>query len=118
MQLFNGSETTNWNAVVFYAWITWLVAYFDRDWGLYLYFPLWILLSNFSEILNVNVKPVIALVEYLTSEEAGQPLGKSFAWPVGKIVNCSAGAKKTTGFAHANGNSQVKMNGVNGKKTV
>lgn len=54
----------------------------------------------------------IALVEYLTSGEAGQPLGRSFAWPVGKIVNCSAGAEKVNGFVHANGNGKVKMNGV------
>lgn len=37
-------------------------------------------------------KKVIALVEYLTSEEAGQELGKSFAWPVGLIL---AGRKST-----------------------
>jgi len=72
---------------------------------------------------------VIALVEYLTSEEAGQPLGNSFAWPVGSIVNCHAGkAEKLNGSngsvkanGHGNGvvkgygNGEVKMNGVNGK---
>jgi hypothetical protein len=30
---------------------------------------------------------VIALVEYLTSEEVGQPLGSRFAWPLGYILN-------------------------------
>ncbi|KAL3424080.1 alkaline phytoceramidase [Phlyctema vagabunda] len=39
----------------------------------------------------------IALVEYLTSEEAGQPLGKRFAWPINGIVNGSAGAEGATG---------------------
>ena len=80
----------------------------------------------------------IALVEYLTSEEAGQPLGKNFAWPVGKLVNCSAGTKQgidgaatnavkengyanghlngfanghTNGHANGYGNGEAKMNG-------
>jgi len=65
---------------------------------------------------------VIALVEYLTSEEAGQPLGKSFAWPVGRIVNCSAGTKEkmngSNGHAMENGNGAVKMNGINEKKVL
>jgi len=64
---------------------------------------------------------VIALVEYLTSEEAGQPLGSRFAWPVGLIVNGHAG-KKVNGGAklnghgngNANANGEVKLNGVNG----
>lgn len=34
----------------------------------------------------------MALVEYLTSDEAGQPLGGRFAWPVPWIVNGSAGS--------------------------
>ena len=74
---------------------------------------------------------VIALVEYLTSEEAGQPLGKNFAWPVAQIVNCSAGSKpaanrkalnggpKENGNGHVvNGHANVYANGVkvNGKK--
>ncbi|KAH6714718.1 ceramidase [Leptodontidium sp. MPI-SDFR-AT-0119] len=33
----------------------------------------------------------IALVEYLTSDEAGQPLGSKFAWPVNLIVDGRAG---------------------------
>ncbi|CAL3967690.1 hypothetical protein PZA11_003926 [Diplocarpon coronariae] len=35
----------------------------------------------------------IALVEYLTSEDAGEPLGSRFAWPVNVLVNCQAGSK-------------------------
>lgn len=64
----------------------------------------------------------IALVEYLTSEEAGQPLGNRFAWPIGYIVKGSAGTK-TSGTAingkvtESNG-SVVTMNGANGKKTL
>jgi hypothetical protein len=119
MQLFNSSETTDWDAVVVLAGVAWLVAYFDGDWGLYLHVnSLYFRSQLFSETLIANRTIVIALVEYLTSEEAGQPLGKSFAWPVGKIVNCSAGAEKTSGFAHANGNGAAKMNGANGKKTA
>ena len=56
----------------------------------------------------------IALVEYLTSEEAGEPLGKSFAWPVGAVVNCSAGTTTTAttnGEAKANGHGHGKING-------
>ena len=65
----------------------------------------------------------IALVEYLTSEDAGQPLGRRFAWPVGAIVNCHAGAEKekanrlpkvngsASGKASGNANGMVKMNG-------
>lgn len=30
-------------------------------------------------------------MEYLTSSEAGQPLGSRFAWPVGRIINGCAG---------------------------
>ncbi|PBP19980.1 hypothetical protein BUE80_DR009213 [Diplocarpon rosae] len=46
---------------------------------------------------------VIALVEYLTSEDAGQPLGSRFAWPVNVLVNCQAGSKQQT---------NVETNGV------
>ncbi|KAI9641847.1 hypothetical protein NHQ30_009714 [Ciborinia camelliae] len=43
----------------------------------------------------------IALVEYLTSEEAGQALGPSFAWPVGLIL---AGTKSdASDYGNANG---------------
>jgi dihydroceramidase len=75
-------------------------------------------------------------VEYLTSEEAGQPLGKNFAWPVGKLVNCSAGSVpvingvapnggvKENGNGHVNGYAYEHVNGhvngeakTNGKKT-
>ncbi|KAG0652352.1 Alkaline ceramidase YDC1 [Hyphodiscus hymeniophilus] len=58
----------------------------------------------------------IALVEYLTSEEAGQPLGNNFAWPVAKIVNCSAGSKPATNGAAVNNAVKEHGNGhvVNG----
>jgi len=59
----------------------------------------------------------IALVEYLTSEEAGQPLGKSFAWPVGKIVNCHAGVQANGNSLKMNGNGATYITG-NGKKTM
>lgn len=45
---------------------------------------------------------VIALVEYLTSDEAGQALGNRFAWPVGKVINTSIDKALTTN-GHANG---------------
>lgn len=78
----------------------------------------------------------IALVEYLTSEEAGMPLGRRFAWPVNSIVNGSAGKKaemngngkvngfangQTNGYANGHVNGAAKMNGANGsggKKTL
>ncbi len=51
---------------------------------------------------------VIALVEYLTSEDAGNPLGGRFAWPVDVLVNGQAGKKieqngRANGTAHSNG---------------
>ncbi|PVH85176.1 alkaline phytoceramidase [Cadophora sp. DSE1049] len=55
----------------------------------------------------------IALVEYLTSEEAGQPLGGRFAWPVNLIIDGKAGDTKL-----ANGNSndgsrgEMRVNGL------
>lgn len=62
----------------------------------------------------------IALVEYLTSEEAGRPLGRGFAWPVGGIVDCGAGEEGGNGHVGGSGkpNGDVRMNGVNGKKTL
>jgi len=68
----------------------------------------------------------IALVEYLTSEDAGKPLGGRFAWPVGMLVNGHAGKKVeqngyANGGAHSNGHAKphgvVKANG-NGQKTL
>jgi len=59
----------------------------------------------------------IALVEYLTSEDAGQPLGGRFAWPVGLIVNCHVKGKekddKTKGVPER---PLAGAGGVNGKK--
>lgn len=49
---------------------------------------------NTSKSTNHITPPkVIALVEYLTSEEAGQALGSSFAWPVGLILGGRDGTK-------------------------
>jgi dihydroceramidase len=57
----------------------------------------------------------IALVEYLTSEDAGKPLGGRFAFPVAWLVDGEAGREKVeaNGFAKANG--AVKVNRSNGK---
>ena len=52
----------------------------------------------------------IALVEYLTSEDAGEPLGKSFAWPVGAIVNCSAGTLELNGVVKPSATEPAKIN--------
>lgn len=83
----------------------------------------------------------IALVEYLTGEEAGKPLGRRFAWPVNGIVDGDAGKEekdsvglngKANGAAngrtngHANGhatgkaklNGMAKSNGKVGKKDL
>ena len=66
---------------------------------------------------------VIALVEYLTSEEAGQPLGRRFAWPVNMIVNGQAGGKaalangKSSSNGHVNGTAKANGNG-NAKKEL
>ncbi|TVY41881.1 Alkaline ceramidase [Lachnellula occidentalis] len=59
----------------------------------------WVLISVF-----------IALVEYLTSAEAGQSLSARFAWPVGYIVTGKSGAK-ANGNGHANGNGRANGNG-------
>ena len=60
----------------------------------------------------------IALVEYLTSEDAGKPLGGRFALPVAWIVDGRAGEKEGNGSVYTNGNAKangfVKANGVNG----
>ena len=53
----------------------------------------------------------IALVEYLTSDDAGKPLSGRFAWPVGLIVT-----KTAVAGSYRNG-SAVKAKEMNGKKT-
>ncbi|CAG8983185.1 hypothetical protein HYALB_00004012 [Hymenoscyphus albidus] len=74
----------------------------------------------------------IALVEYLTSEEAGQPLGTRFAWPVGSIIAGRGSETKENGneslehvngsgnsienLKHTNGNTNGVVDG-NGKST-
>lgn len=60
-------------------------------------------------VLMLNI--VIALVEYLTSEEAGQPLGQNFAWPVVRIVNCSAGSAPVVNGVALNGGVKKTLNG-------
>jgi dihydroceramidase len=53
----------------------------------------------------------IALVEYLTSDDAGKPLSGRFAWPVGLIV-----ASKGVEGSYRNG-SAVRTKEMNGKKS-
>ena len=52
----------------------------------------------------------IALVEYLTSDDAGKPLSGRFAWPVGLIVTSTA-----LTASYSNGNA-IKGKEMNGKK--
>lgn len=54
----------------------------------------------------------IALVEYLTSEDAGKPLGGRFAFPAAWIVDGEAGKAEGSGQAYSNG--MAKANGLNG----
>jgi dihydroceramidase len=54
----------------------------------------------------------IALVEYLTSEDAGKPLGGRFAFPAAWIVDGEAG--KAEGNGHAYSNGKAKANVLNG----
>ncbi|PQE32858.1 alkaline phytoceramidase protein [Rutstroemia sp. NJR-2017a WRK4] len=55
----------------------------------------------------------IALVEYLTSEEAGQQLGPHFAWPVGVILDGWGGGKtrggKMNGYAEGKGDGKKEL---------
>lgn len=53
-------------------------------------------------------------MEYLTSEEAGQPLGGRFAWPVGLLVNEKAGLKGINGALKINGNGHSNGKAMNG----
>lgn len=52
----------------------------------------------------------IALVEYLTSEEAGQEIGPSFAFPVGILIEGKL-AKNAAANGHANGHTNGHTNG-------
>jgi len=56
---------------------------------------------------GVGAYVFIALVEYLTSEEAGEPLGRSFAWPVGMLVDCEKGMGDLAGASVAGGKVDV-----------
>ena len=71
-----------------------------------------------KQVLTKREKIVIALVEYLTSEEAGQELGKSFAWPVGLILNRPAAdsVPVVAGKEKVKKNGNVKVNVKKGKK--
>ncbi|KAM0129413.1 hypothetical protein ACHAPC_000825 [Botrytis cinerea] len=53
----------------------------------------------------------IALVEYLTSEEAGQELGKSFAWPVGLILASRKSATKDWRIGNGRGEEEKGKSG-------
>jgi hypothetical protein len=53
----------------------------------------------------------IALVEYLTSNDAGKPLNGRFAWPVGLIV------KRSTEVGTYRNGSAVEGKQMNGKKS-
>ncbi len=52
----------------------------------------------------------IALVEYLTSDDAGKPLRGRFAWPVGLILT------RTGVMEPVHNGSATKMKEMNGKK--
>lgn len=61
----------------------------------------------------------IALVEYLTGDDAGVELGKGFAWPVGWVIGVAGVDKEKVGNGHANGNVNRKATmGVEGKKSL
>jgi hypothetical protein len=92
-------------------------------------FPILTPHKNLASGMEILIKTVIALVEYLTSDEAGQALGNRFAWPVGMIVKANVEKKTKTmngnSNGHANGyaNGHAKMNGngngiANGKKIL
>jgi hypothetical protein len=62
--------------------------------------------------------PVIDLVEYLTSEEAGQPLEGRFAWPAHLLINCSARkVGENIKTAGVKGSSVVNGAALNEKKS-
>ncbi|CAG8949846.1 hypothetical protein HYFRA_00004173 [Hymenoscyphus fraxineus] len=72
-----------------------------------------------SQLTAIKRTIVIALVEYLTSEEAGQPLGTRFAWPVGYIITGRGSETKDSGnesLEHVNGsdNSIENLKHTNG----
>ncbi len=54
----------------------------------------------------------------MTSDEAGQPIGPTFAFPVGLLVDSNIGKKVATN-GHANGhiNGSAKTNGAAKTKT-
>ncbi|EPE27582.1 hypothetical protein GLAREA_04373 [Glarea lozoyensis ATCC 20868] len=61
----------------------------------------------------------IALVEYLTSEEAGQPLGSRFAWPVGYLISSSGKSSSSKiNHKHAGINTNKAFEKVKGSSSV
>jgi hypothetical protein len=100
--------------VVIYPRTTWLVAHPHGRGGLYLYVSN-LLPPEFGISCSDANCAVIALVEYLTSDEAGKPLGDRFAWPIGWVVNYFAGdLKRNVTVIENERNSAV----ANGKKVV
>jgi dihydroceramidase len=71
------------------------------------------------ESLTANQNIVIALVEYLTSEEAGQPLGSRFAWPVGHLIaSCGKSSSSKINQKHAGINTNKAFEKVKGSSSV
>ncbi|KIN06379.1 hypothetical protein OIDMADRAFT_155471 [Oidiodendron maius Zn] len=56
----------------------------------------------------------IALVEYLTSDDVGQPLGKSLAWPASRLVPGTIGQRMSS----KNDSGVTKSNGGKGSKLL
>ncbi|KAH8820801.1 ceramidase [Xylogone sp. PMI_703] len=86
-----------WGTVIFVAgFAIWLVdnGYCDQltstkraigmPWSFILEFHGW-----WHILTGIGGYVLIAVVEYVTSEDAGKPLGSSFAWPVGLIIEGS-----------------------------
>lgn len=63
---------------------------------------------------NTNEILVIALVEYLTSEDVGQPLGRGLAWPARWLVDGSVLQKNL----NKNDVGVAGLNKGKGKKTI
>ncbi|RFU32316.1 hypothetical protein B7463_g4041, partial [Scytalidium lignicola] len=91
-------EMAGWGTVIFVAgFAIWLVDIgycakltsakraIGMPWSFILEFHGW-----WHILTGVGVYVLIAVVEYVTSEEVGQPLGSNFAWPVGWIISDSS----------------------------
>jgi hypothetical protein len=64
--------------------------------------------------LDADRKIVIALVEYLTCEDVGQPLGRRLAWPASWIVDDFVTPNKSS----TNDGGVPMMNGALEKKVA